>query len=129
LAIGGLGGVVANIPAGACVTKYGPRNVLLITVLVSMAASSLAAVPASGIVLLACFGCASLLAGVAESAGILCRQTMIGASVPKSLRGRASSYLGGVARLGYTIGPFFGGLIAHDHGPPWCMHSKYSWLF
>eukprot|EP00418_Pyrodinium_bahamense_P053748 CAMPEP_0179180106 /NCGR_PEP_ID=MMETSP0796-20121207/89149_1 /TAXON_ID=73915 /ORGANISM="Pyrodinium bahamense, Strain pbaha01" /LENGTH=476 /DNA_ID=CAMNT_0020883787 /DNA_START=71 /DNA_END=1504 /DNA_ORIENTATION=- len=108
-----------NIPAGSINSRCGPRLGNILEGLIYCAAALLLCVPLpldrkSWVTAAAC---GSLLAGFAETLGILSRQTMLGAAVPAAMRGRAGSAMGGMWRAGSMLGPLLGGLVAHAAGP------------
>ena len=105
VATAGLGQIVADVPAGAIVHRFGERRTM---------------VAAAGLTVLALFGCivapslalfalAIFLTGVGTAVWLLARQAYLTAVVPFRLRARAMSTLGGVFRIGLFVGPFVGG--------------------
>jgi MFS family permease len=107
VAAAGLGQIVADLPAGAVVHRYGERPAMI---------------GASGLVVLALLGCifapnlavftfAMFLTGGATAVWLLARQAYVTAVIPFRLRARALSTLGGVFRIGLFIGPFLGSSV------------------
>lgn len=107
VAAAGLGQIVADIPAGAVVHRYGERPTM---------------VGAAGLTVLALLGCvvapnlavftlAIFCTGVGTAVWLLARQAFVAAVVPFGLRARAMSTLGGVYRIGLFAGPFVGGAV------------------
>lgn len=105
VATAGLGQIVADVPAGTVVHRFGERRTM---------------VAAAGLTILALFGCvvapslvlftlAIFLTGVGTAVWLLARQAYLTAVVPFRLRARAMSTLGGVFRIGLFVGPFAGG--------------------
>jgi MFS family permease len=107
VATAGLGQIVADVPAGAVVHRYGERPTMI---------------AAAGLTVLALLGCmfapnlftfaaAIFLTGVGTAVWLLARQAYVTAVIPFRLRARAMSTLGGVYRIGLFIGPFVGGAV------------------
>jgi MFS family permease len=112
VATAGLGQIVADIPAGAVVHRYGERPTMI---------------GAAGLTVLALLGCifapnllvftASIfLTGICTAVWLLARQAYVASVVPFRLRARAMSTLGGVYRIGLFIGPFIGGAVVAATG-------------
>ncbi|MGS0688568.1 MFS transporter [Nakamurella sp. GG22] len=107
VATAGIGQLLADIPAGAVVHRYGERPTMI---------------GAAGLTVLALLGCTfapTLLVfavgifgtGVGTAVWLLARQAYVTEVVPYRLRARAMSTLGGVFRIGLFIGPFLGGAV------------------
>jgi len=107
-----VGGVVASLTMGNFIMAQGPRFTLLVANAI-FAVSGFIGATAGGAAQL-CAACFFL--GFAEATGMLCRQTLIGACVAPSSRGRVSSTMGGMVRLSFTTGPIVGGAVAHRWG-------------
>lgn len=115
-ALHGLGMVLGNIPAAKLVSARGPRAAQMFTSLglaLGGVLATLATVPSRPALQLLALAISFPLVGLAETTGTVARITFLGASVPVSVRGRVGSTLGGILRLGQTVGPLAGGLAAH----------------
>lgn len=123
--IGGVGGVIVNIPSGAFIGQHGPRAGLLLCMTMFAVAAAVAIILPSdaspegkpGWLCFIGFGAVSFVFSCADGLGIMARQTFMGATVGNAMRGQAGSTLGGSQRLGYTVGPLIGGWLAHAFGP------------
>ncbi len=107
VATAGLGQIIADIPAGAVVHRYGERPAML-------AAAGLTELALLGCIFspnLAVFAASIFLTGVTTAVWMLARQAYVAAVVPFRLRARAMSTLGGVYRIGLFAGPFIGGAV------------------
>lgn len=105
VATAGLGQIVADVPAGAVVHRFGERRTMI-------AAAGLTILALLGCILapgLAVFAAAIFLTGVGTAVWLLARQAYLTAVVPPRMRARAMSTLGGVFRIGLFLGPFAGG--------------------
>ena len=108
----GLGQIVADIPAGSLVHRYGERPLML-------GAAGLTVLALLGCVFapnLALFALSIFLTGAGTAVWLLARQAYITEVVPYRLRARAMSTLGGVFRIGLFIGPFIGAAVMHVTG-------------
>ena len=105
----GVGSLVTNIPSGILATRIGERRSMLVA----------AAVAGTGLILclvnlgrgglsLVVFGSGVLLLGAASSVYTLARQSYLTEIVPREMRARALSTLGGTLRIGMFAGPFLG---------------------
>jgi MFS family permease len=105
----GVGSLVTNIPSGILATRIGERQSMLVA----------AAVAGTGLILclvnlgrgglsLVVFGSGVLLLGAASSVYTLARQSYLTEIVPREMRARALSTLGGTLRIGMFAGPFLG---------------------
>src|SRR5579863_2373597 len=103
----GVGSLMTNIPSGILATRIGERRSMLVA----------AAVAGTGLILclvnlgrgglsLVVFGSGVLLLGAASSVYALARQSYLTEIVPREMRARALSTLGGTLRIGMFAGPF-----------------------
>lgn len=103
-----LGAMLANIPAGFLVERIGRRNAMLLGIaaeaLFIVLAATTRSIPLLAITLMG--------AGAAHSVTDIARLSLFRQLVPQSHRGRAIALLGGEFRLGGSVGPVVGGLIA-----------------
>ncbi|WP_431957961.1 MFS transporter [Nocardia lijiangensis] len=113
VALGGLGMVLTDLPAGRIVARIGERGAIGLGSLLGLA-GILAAIVAPNLGVLAA---GMLLNGAAGAVWGLARQTYIVAVVPPADRGRALSTLAGAHRLGFFCGPFLGAGLVHGMGP------------
>ncbi|MBG0562711.1 MFS transporter [Actinoplanes aureus] len=108
----GLGQIAGSLPAGVLIARFGEQR--------TMVAATALAVPALGACMLArnvlMLGAAVGLLGVAGAAWIVARHAYLTEAVHPTLRARAMSTLGGVARIGTFIGPFLGAAAMHLTG-------------
>ena len=104
VALGGLGAVLGDLPAGRIVSRFGERRSII-------GGSSLGA---TGVVicLLAqtpwMLGIGALLTGLANAVWGLARQSYLAETVPLGLRARAMSSFAAMWRLGFFLGPLIG---------------------
>ncbi|MFB9832701.1 MFS transporter [Actinoallomurus acaciae] len=109
LALLGVGQILGDVPAGALAARVGDRRAMLI---------------AAGVAIVTLLGCAladtlwELAIGIAATGAtnavfILARQAYLTEVVPKRLRARALSTLGGMTRVGAFAGPFIGAAVVH----------------
>ncbi|MEV0343789.1 MFS transporter [Nocardia sp. NPDC050713] len=113
VALGGLGMVLTDLPAGRIVARIGERGAVGLGSLLGLL-GVLAAIFAPNLVVLAA---GMLLNGAAGAVWGLARQSYIVAVVPPADRGRALSTLAGAHRLGFFCGPFLGAGLVHGMGP------------
>jgi MFS family permease len=112
VASAGLGQIVADIPAGSLVHRFGERPTMI-------GAALLTVVALVGCMLaphLALFTAAIFLTGMCTAVWLLARQAYVTEVVPYRLRARAMSTLGGVFRIGLFIGPFVGSIAVQMVG-------------
>jgi MFS family permease len=111
-AAAGLGQIVADIPAGTIVHRYGERPTMI-------GAAALTVLALLGCIFatnLAVFALCIFVTGSGTAVWLLARQAYVTEVVPYRLRARAMSTLGGVFRIGLFIGPFIGGAVVHFTG-------------
>jgi MFS family permease len=112
VATAGLGQIVADIPAGTIVHRYGERPTMI-------GAAGLTVLALLGCIFapnLAVFALCIFVTGSGTAVWLLARQAYVTEVVPYRLRARAMSTLGGVFRIGLFIGPFIGGAVVHFTG-------------
>src|SRR6478735_11172364 len=112
VASAGLGQIVADIPAGSLVQRFGERPTMI-------GASLLTVLALVGCIFanpIALFTAAIFVTGMCTAVWLLARQAYVTEVVPYRLRARAMSTLGGVFRIGLFIGPFIGGAVVHFTG-------------
>lgn len=110
LAIAGasLGTLIADVPSGAWLSKFGLRRTMII-------GAALIALGTVGLVLpIGIWGVIGmrLLAGIGTALWAVSRHAFIATKVPVSERGRALATFGGIFRIGLLIGPAAGGILA-----------------
>ncbi|MFC6014544.1 MFS transporter [Nocardia lasii] len=113
VALGGLGMVLADLPAGRIVARIGERAAIGVGSVLGTV-GVLAAIFAPGLGVLAV---GMLLNGAASAVWGLARQTYLVSVVAPHQRGRAMSALAGSHRLGFFCGPFLGAALVHGLGP------------
>jgi MFS family permease len=103
----GVGSLVTNIPSGILATRIGERKSMLVAAAVAVAGLILCLVNLGrGGLSLVVFGSGVLLLGAASSVYTLARQSYLTEIVPREMRARALSTLGGTLRIGMFAGPF-----------------------
>ncbi len=112
VATAGLGQIVADIPAGTIVHRYGERPTMIGAAVLTVLAL-LGCIFAPN---LAVFALCIFVTGSGTAVWLLARQAYVTEVVPYRLRARAMSTLGGVFRIGLFIGPFIGGAVVHFTG-------------
>jgi MFS family permease len=105
----GIGSIVTNIPSGILATRIGERKSMLVAAIATAAGLALCLVaPGHGAGALLVYGSGILLIGAASSVYSLARQSYLTEMVPRHMRARALSTLGGTMRIGIFLGPFLG---------------------
>ena len=112
VATAGLGQIMADIPAGTLVHRFGERPTMIGAALLTVLAL-LGCIFAPN---LAVFAISIFFTGSGTAVWLLARQAYVTEVVPYRLRARAMSTLGGVFRIGLFIGPFIGGAVVHFTG-------------
>jgi MFS family permease len=102
-----LGKILADVPAGALAGRIGDRNAMLLATALGLVAF-VGAATASALWVLAV---SVLLLGVATAVFHLARHAYLTEITPADKRARVLSTLGGMHRIGYTIGPLLGALV------------------
>ncbi|MEU3015465.1 MFS transporter [Nocardia asteroides] len=113
VALGGLGMVLTDLPAGRIVARIGERAAIGVGSVLGTV-GVLAAIWAPNLAVLAV---GLLLNGAAGAVWGLARQTYLVSVVAPEQRGRAMSTLAGAHRLGFFCGPFLGAALVHGFGP------------
>ena len=108
----GVGSLLANVPAGVAVSRFGDRVVMMTALLLGCAAV-LALVLWPGLPML---GGAGFVMGAGFGAWTLGRLSYMTEAVPAAQRGRAIALMGGTQRLGGFVGPAVGGYLAVVYG-------------
>src|SRR6478609_5285652 len=112
VATAGLGQIMADIPAGTLVHRFGERPTMIGAALLTV----LALVGCIFAPNLAVFALSIFFTGSGTAVWLLARQAYVTEVVPYRLRATAMSTLGGVFRIGLFIGPFIGGAVVHFTG-------------
>src|SRR6476661_4607901 len=108
----GLGQIVADIPAGSLVHRFGERATMIGAALLTVLAL-VGCIVANNLPL---FAAAIFVTGACTAVWLLARQAYVTEVVPYRLRATAMSTLGGVFRIGLFIGPFVGSAAVHAVG-------------
>ncbi len=109
VALLGIGSLITNIPSGVLATRLGERRAMLVAAVVTICGLVLCVVNIGrGASSLALYGLGVLLVGAASSVYNLARQSYLTEMVPRHMRARALSTLGGTMRIGIFAGPFLG---------------------
>ncbi len=114
VALLGVGQLLAALPAGALVARFGERRSLVVAGLLD-AAAMLAASFAGTVAVLAVL---VLLSGATWTVFLLARQGFMIDVVPETDRARALSTLGGSHRIGLFVGPLLGSVLIVVAGLP-----------
>ncbi|HZT06366.1 MAG TPA: MFS transporter [Chloroflexota bacterium] len=109
---GMLGRVIAGIPAGHLLDRYGRRPILLAGPIIVAAASALTAIAPSFAVLLG----AQFFAGLGVAAWQVAREVTVVDVVRPEQRGRMISGFHGMNSVGIAIGPVLGGIVTDAVG-------------
>lgn len=105
----GIGSIVTNIPSGILATRFGERKAMLIASAIMVVALAFCLVDiGKGASSLVVYGFGTLLIGASSSVYQLARQSYLTDMVPRYMRARALSTLGGTMRIGAFVGPFLG---------------------
>ena len=112
LAAAAAGGLLANLPSGALVGRFGERSGFLGGIALSAAGTAGLALP--GGLWLAFASC--LAAGAGQSSRLLARQSYARRVIGPSIRGRLMALYGGLGRAALLIGPLAGGLLGQAIG-------------
>lgn len=112
VASAGVGQIVADIPAGSLVHRFGERPTMIGAALLTVLAL-IGCIVANH---LALFTAAIIVTGMCTAVWLLARQAYVTEVVPYRLRARAMSTLGGVFRIGLFVGPFVGSAVVHAVG-------------
>lgn len=105
----GIGSIVTNIPSGMLATRIGERKSMLAGAVITVIGLSCCLVNLGhGLWSLLVYGLGTLLIGAASSVYTLARQSYLTEMVPRHMRARALSTLGGTLRVGMFLGPFLG---------------------
>jgi MFS family permease len=105
--------LVSAVPSGVLVDRMGERRALVLAGLADAGAALLAMLAPSLWVL----ALAVVLSGPTGAVFLLARQSYLTAAAPESMRARAMSTLGGVARIGLFVGPLLGAPVVDRWGP------------
>ena len=112
VAAAGLGTLLADVPSGAMLERYGRKPVMVMgTISLTVATLLLALLPFFPLLV-----ALRLLVGVSTAMWNISRMAYLADVVPLGDRGRALSTFGGVNRIGTFLGPAVGGLIATQFG-------------
>lgn len=104
----GVGALLGNIPGGMVIGYLGKKRAMIIAVLLEVVLGVLAAFTKKP------WGLAPIFLGLgaAHTLFFVARLASFQELVPSNLRGRALSFLGGESRMGNSVGPVIGGLVA-----------------
>lgn len=114
VALLGVGNIIADLPAGALIHRFGDRKVIVFSsTLTSLAAFGTAA--ATSLSVVAVF---RIAIGIGHSTMLISMMAYVHHQVPQAARGRSLAFLGGAVRLGFFAGPMAGGFLAERWGVP-----------
>jgi MFS family permease len=115
LAALGAGATIGGLPAGAMITRFGERTVMIGALLGLSITAALLGVSEAALVLVAL----RLGAGASNISLRLSRQTYITRRIETVARGRAMAMIGGSFRVSLFVGPLVGGVLAETIGFTW----------
>ncbi len=114
LGVRGLGVMLADVPAGVLVSKFGDKWVMIAGIIILILVSLGAAFCASPLALTA----VALAAGIGTGLWTIARLTYITDTVALQQRGRIIAVMAGVHRASALIGPILAGITVQAHGYP-----------
>ena len=109
VALGGIGQILGDVPAGALAMRLGDRRAMLAAACASVLALVGAALAPNVAVLAVCL----LLLGAINAVFTLARHSYLTETTPVERRARTLSTLAGLQRIGTFIGPFLGAAVIH----------------
>lgn len=112
VALRGMGGMLADVPAGFVAARLGGRRGMAIGLATSAVAGlalGISQTPAHLFV-------AMPLVGIGLATWLTCRLTYVADEVPLEQRGLALAQVGGFSRIGLAVGPIVGGLLGTEFG-------------
>jgi len=112
MAVQGIGAVLADIPAGLLMSRFGGRVAMSIGVTASAAGAVALGLSQTPLQLFL----AVPLVGIGLAIWATSRLTYVAQAVPIEWRGRALALVGGSGRVGMTVGPILGGLLGESFG-------------
>lgn len=115
LAAAGAGATLGGLPAGALISRFGERTVLVGALVGLSLTAALLGVSDAALVLVGL----RLGTGASNIALRLSRQTYITRRVGAMSRGRSMAMIGGSFRVSLFVGPLVGGLLAETVGFTW----------
>lgn len=110
----GVGVVASDVPTGFAIGRFGEKKLMLVGLLFA----ALAGMVAGGTHSLILLGGVTFVFGVGKGIWVLARLNYLTEMIPHSQRGRAMSGLGGAERIGFFVGPIFGGILTKYFGYP-----------
>jgi len=113
LAATGVGAVIAGLPLGGALQRFGERTLLVAAIVVSALSAALLGTTELIVFLLIL----RFVAGVGSMGVRLAQQTLVARTVEGDVRGRAMSVMGGTVRLAFFVGPVVGGVSSDQLGP------------
>ena len=115
LAAVGAGATLGGLPAGALITRFGERAVLVGALLGMSLTSAFLGVSDTALVLVGL----RLGTGASNIGLRLSRQTYITRRIDAAARGRSMAMIGGSFRISLFVGPLVGGVLAETIGFTW----------
>jgi MFS family permease len=115
LAAVGAGATLGGLPAGALITRFGERAVLIGALIGVSVTSALLGVTDAALVLVGL----RLGTGASNIGVRLSRQTYITRRIDAVARGRSMAMIGGSFRVSVFVGPLVGGVLAETIGFTW----------
>ncbi len=112
VALFGIGSLMADLPAGALVSRFSHKRITIGAV----GAAALFSAATGFVTSAPLLGALTILSGFSISIWFLTRLDYLRHAVKKGRRGRALAILGGAGRLGFFIGPMVGGLLGERFG-------------
>lgn len=108
LSAAGVGALLAQIPAGAAIARWGEARVGIVATTALGISIALVGITTTTLVLISL----CLVSGVGTASWLLTRFSVMSTDVAGDHRGRVSSTFGGMVRAGRLIGAVGGGLVA-----------------
>ena len=115
LAAVGAGATLGGLPAGALITRFGERAVLIAALIGVSVTSALLGLSDAALVLVGL----RLGTGASNIGLRLSRQTYITRRIDTAARGRSMAMIGGSFRVSLFVGPLVGGVLAETIGFTW----------
>ena len=110
----GLGNILADLPAGALIHRFGDRRIILFSSIVAGVAAFGTAASES----LAIIAILRVIIGLCHSAMVMGVMAFVRERVVAAARGRSLAFVWVSVRLGFFVGPLAGGFLAERYGVP-----------
>lgn len=112
LAASGIGSALGGVPASSVAERRGTDRLLLVSLVLLAGTTAVLGLTSMVVALVAMrIGYGFAFAGLSQS-----RQLLVARQVAVGLRGRVNSFVGGMHRLTYVVGPILGGRVYETWG-------------